>query len=245
MLILFLRVSESIDDKYVQAARSKGIEATSIVLFTVEFVNRSLLVEALTSSFDSIICTSSNSIKALSQLEPESSIFDIPLFVVGPSTGAEARSVGFIHVLEADSANAVNLCEIVKSYYQDQQASILFLCGDKRLDTISDTLTSRFDLKEVNVYRTNPDHSQVSHLKTTIEAHAHDSTWLVFFSPSLVDLVNASEIFEKYPFVKCAAIGKTTAKRLEELGRSVDAIASSPTPVGLLEEIIRRCDRRC
>ena len=239
MIIVFLRVSGSSDDKYVHAAQSMGFEAISIPMFTVELVNQPDLTEALQSSFDALICTSPNSIKALSHMKLDASLLNKPLFVVGPSTGESAKSLGFTQILGSECGHATKLCELIKEFYGRQQASLLFLAGDKRLDTIVDTLSPNFSLREVNVYQTISDHEKVSKLKDLLNSRSGDVVWLVFFSPSLVDLVQQSSIFERYPTVKCAAIGNTTARRLEEIGRAVDAVASTPTPVGLLQEIAK------
>ena len=107
---------------------------------------------------------------------------------------------------------------------------LLFLCGDKRRDVLPDGLFEagvRYSELEIYTSSTRGD-----------LAIPEETAWLVFFSPSGLQAVEASGIDPAA--YRLAAIGETTARALEEAGYPVSAIADEPSPDALANAIANR-----
>lgn len=107
--------------------------------------------------------------------------------------------------------------EILETMTSEIPQEIIFFCGNKRLDTLPDTLTDRgFDVKELIVYQTE--------LSSTKLENSFDA--IIFFSPSGIEsfLQQNTIPMEAILF----AIGNTTAKHLED--HCANTIIVSPAP---------------
>jgi uroporphyrinogen-III synthase len=116
--------------------------------------------------------------------------------------------------------------------------AVLFLCGNKRLDTLPDALKAGgLDFEEVAVYDSVPCES------STIESAwvaAAAGAAVVFFSPSGLEtvLTAPSAVAALTSGANAAvAIGETTAAALARAGLRVAATAPSPDPGGVLAAI--------
>ena len=124
----------------------------------------------------------------------------------------------------------------------------LFVCGDRRLDTIPDALQgAAFPCLQVPVYRTLPAPAQsirdawqaatLAHL----EGRPGPPGAIVLFSPSGVEAVVGAGVLERGgggdPGHTLIAIGPTTALAMKEAGFPPSAIAPMPTPQGILEAL--------
>jgi uroporphyrinogen-III synthase len=141
-----------------------------------------------------------------------------------------------------------NADELVNKLLQQQAASsdggaerlrVHFLCGEKRMPTIERALAAdtRFQLHVTPLYETVP----VASVPLS-ESVLHSSKWLVFFSPSGVDIVANSSAdsietirrrcADEQLFIAC--IGETTAAAVRAtLAVAVSAVAAKPTPEAL------------
>ncbi|KAJ3090065.1 hypothetical protein HK102_004775 [Quaeritorhiza haematococci] len=258
--ILFLREAQE-NDKYESIFREHGYECSFVPVLESVSCNVDLLCRILSTDHDhyrGLIATSRRAILTLSEalheadhgMSPEHrSQFDAlwtkkPLYVVGEATAKAATELGFMPV-GADSGIADVLGQKIISDYmglppEEGRRKLLFVAGDKRRDVLPNILTaSGVPFTEVNGYETRPSSSFEHDLK-----HAFDSTeeshpdWMVFFSPSGVDVV--FDVFQSRSWwgkVRCASIGPTTSDHLNRLQINVDAQATKPNPVELLAAV--------
>lgn len=119
-----------------------------------------------------------------------------------------------------------------------RRLAVHFLCGERRMPTIEAALATRADI-ELHVtplYDTRPLES-VAPLAELLPQEAR--SWVVFFSPSGVDLVlrdNPANVAALGQRARIACIGQTTAAAVRSVaGLSVDAVAAKPTPEALAE----------
>lgn len=128
----------------------------------------------------------------------------------------------------------------------DRTSTVHFLCGEKRMPTIESMLSrdTRVALQVTPLYTTHPVQSLPSLDELIDDELRRDSNaWIVFFSPSGVEIVatrhpdNRTVAVER---TRIACIGKTTANAVVEwFGREPDAVAAEPTPEALAEAISR------
>lgn len=162
-------------------------------------------IEEKIEQFGSFILTSPRAVKAIEKTGKQ---FDgETAYVVGPKTAAAARSIG-LDPIGQDSGNSKELAKIV-------EGSPLFLCSNRRQDTIP----NRTSCKEQFAYETV--------VKESVEI-PDSANWIVFFSPSSTEAVDANGDF------KTAAIGPTTASHIE----NPDAVAKRPDPESLRKAIL-------
>lgn len=230
--VLLLRAPDD-PDPYVRAFQSAGLQAECHPVLEFRFPHGDALRERLRQreQYGGIIATSSRAGRALQQvLEENEALHDAwsgaPVYVVGPKTAAQFRALGF-EVLGEDSGNAGALASWIAE--ADPEQPLLFLSGNRRRDTLPAGLRDAgITFEEQVVYETHT-RSDLS-LPTSAK-----SAWLVFFSPSGLEAIRKSEI--PLTSYRCAAIGPTTAAALEEEGLSVQAVAESPSPEGIVDAI--------
>lgn len=222
--VLLLR-SPREPDPYVAALDAAGFTAQCVPVLRFEFVGRDTLAEHIQrpEEYAGLTLTSPRTVAALKD-------FDLaawrnhPAFVVGPRTAAEARRLG-LRTMGEESGSADDLADMIAA--RSFERPLLFLCGDRRRDTIPDRLRAAgvaFD--ELVVYRTTGDAEALA------EAVEPPPDWIVFFSPSGVETADVlagpswNRIFH-------AAIGPTTAEALRTAGLAPAAVAEAPTPEAL------------
>lgn len=117
--------------------------------------------------------------------------------------------------------------EILETMTSEIPQEIIFFCGNKRLDTLPDTLTDRgFDVKELIVYQTE--------LSSTKLENSFDA--IIFFSPSGIEsfLQQNTIPMEAILF----AIGNTTAKHLGNICANQIIVSPSPDKNILVKTVI-------
>ena len=218
-------------DPYVRAATEHGYTAICKPVLRFEFLSPPPLHTLLARPDDyaGLLITSPRAVKALhrcldsaSHLSPTTWLAK-PTYVVGPRTATVMHDMGGTPV-GAGTGNAEALSEKIKT---DAPGKLLFLSGNRRRDTLPRALVqNQQPYDEVVVYRT--------HTRTHIDL-PDPPACLAFFSPSGLEAVHASGYdLSRY---QCAAIGPTTAQALHDQGLSVDAIADTPTPQGMLQAV--------
>jgi len=156
-----------------------------------------------------------------------------PVYVVGPKTARRFEALGF-EVRGAETGDAEQLAAHIAD--DAPPGRLLFLAGSRRRDTLPDGLqAAEIPFDELVVYET--------HLRTGVELPPPaDGRWLVFFSPSGLEAVQAADAGPLSDY-RCAAIGPTTAETLRTAGVEVAAVADTPSPEGLVQSLQRAAAR--
>lgn len=227
-VVLFRSGDEA--DPYEEALRDAGYVCQSVPVLRFEFVNERELRNALEHprSYDGLILTSPRAVEALTMAMPwlptENVVWHAKaIFAVGPRTASELRAIGFDPTGEG-SGSAEMLAEYV--LHRDFERPLLFLCGDRRRDTLPSRLREcGITLEELCIYE--------SHERTDLALASRPSPdWAVFFSPSGVEAVQRDQGWD-LTRLRIAAIGETTSEALRSKGISVHAVAEEPTPDAL------------
>ncbi|KAJ3196335.1 hypothetical protein HK101_009251 [Irineochytrium annulatum] len=159
-----------------------------------------------------------------------------PLYVVGKGTSRLLEARGLTTV-GSDTGSADALADVIIEHRGSANGSLLFLRGDKTLDTLSQKL-KEYDIgiEELVVYETAESPTFRHELEcTVVNGNAPPPDWIVFFSPSGFDIVvPLVKDMGWWVDVKVASIGKTTARHITNHGGRVHAQAESPNPEKLL-----------
>lgn len=227
--VLLLRSARE-PDPYVAALEEAGFTARCVPVLTFERANRGALIERLQrpAAYAGLVLTSPRAAQALDGLDLEA-WQSVPTFVVGPATAEAAAQLGLSPVGD-EAGHADALADRIVQRSLDRP--LLFLCGDRRLDTLPDRLQAAgVALEEVVVYRT------VGDAGAFVHAMEERPDWLVFFSPSGVEAADvlAGPSWNRIPK---AAIGPTTAEALREAGYAPAAVAAAPTPAALAAALL-------
>ncbi|KAI9354346.1 tetrapyrrole biosynthesis, uroporphyrinogen III synthase [Zopfochytrium polystomum] len=182
----------------------------------------------------------------------------IPIFTVGKATATPLNRLGF-KTLGSESGKAEALADVIANHAKENPTaddggsssnarSVLFLCGDRRLDILPKKLREAgVGVDEFVVYETLDNERFGEDLSVALRAEGAGEdvgeerpAFVVFFSPSGVD-VAVPQLQQKSWWGDCkvVAIGPTTAKRLAERGCKVFATASRPDPESLLEIVVK------
>ncbi|TPX66168.1 uroporphyrinogen-III synthase [Spizellomyces sp. 'palustris'] len=165
-----------------------------------------------------------------------------PFYVVGKATGSAARDAGFRPVGEY-----AGTADVLSDFIINEgrpSAPLLLLAGDKARDVLPQRLAAaNVPFEKVMVYLTGPLPDFEAVLAAQIEGCLGETDvidWVVFFSPSGVDvaLTSLSEM-TWWDTVRCASIGPTTSRRLQEKQVKVSAEASTPCPEALLAAVLQ------
>ncbi len=229
--VVLLR-SGSEPDPYVRAFAAAGMEATCVPVLAFAFPHQEALRARLRrpEDYEGLICTSPRAVRALEEALAEGGV-DAgawrakTAYAVGPKTAAALRALGFAPEGE-ESGSAEALAAVIANKKQ------LFLCGNRRRDTLPDALgEAGIPFDELVVYET----------RTRMDValpEGREGDWLVFFSPSGVEAIESAPGADPSRYRK-AAIGATTAAALEEHGWTAEAVADAPTPSALVRAIRR------
>ena len=224
------------NDPFEAAFQEAGFQVSSVPVLSYVMVNQEQLRTALEHPdvYSGLVLTSPRAVQALDEalcwLPSETALWHTkPVFVVGPRTAADVRAIGF-DPAGADSGSAHQLADYLVA--ASFSAPLLYLCGNRRRDTLSSRLqTASIPFEELCVYET--------HLRT--DAKLDDiapGDWVVFFSPSGIEAVvnmKGSGVLDG----RKAAIGPTTADALRQAGWRVDAEAAEPEPETLALAILK------
>ncbi|KAI9103280.1 tetrapyrrole biosynthesis, uroporphyrinogen III synthase [Phlyctochytrium arcticum] len=161
-----------------------------------------------------------------------------PFFVVGHGTGERMTKIGFDTKGE-NSGTAINLSAFIADSMHDSgdRRPLLFLAGDKARDVLPTQLhNADIALQKLIVYATEPSPTFAHDLARATASE--DPRWIVFFSPSGVDVALTELKQQKWwDSVSVASIGPTTTDHLLQLDVAVDAQAADPDAISLREAI--------
>lgn len=230
-VVLLRSADEDTPDRYVRSLGKAGREAVCEPVLSFRYPRQDVLHFRLSQREDygGLIVTSPRALKAVAAVfdsdeEVQQKWTMARTYVVGPTTANRARDLG----LHPNGEEAGEARELVSKIEIDRPAKpLLFLSGNKRRDDIPDGLfEAGVKYNELEVYVT----------ETRSDLSLPDGAeWLVFFSPSGLEAVEASGI-DPHAY-RLAAIGSTTAEALEDAGYPVSAIAADPTPEALAAAI--------
>lgn len=242
--VILLRSADE-PDRYLSAFRRAGLQAMCEPVLTFEFPNQKQLAEHLEDAdrYAALVATSPRVGIALDRLfagrdDLASRWRGKDAFAVGPNTAERLREVRMDPRGE-EAGDAADLAEQIT--VASPTRPLLFLCGNRRRDTLPNRLQEvglAFD--ELVVYETRLRRD----LTLPPPRPSSGTSWLVFFSPSGVEAVEQAPSVDpvQLPEYRIAAIGPTTAGALEEAGWAVDAVASEPSPHGLVQAIRTAAD---
>jgi uroporphyrinogen-III synthase len=170
----------------------------------------------------------------------------LPVLCVGAHTagGLDPSSpVGGDLTSYAGSAAAL-LPLVLQAALPHPQQPVLFVCGERRLDTIPAGLQAAgLPVLEFPVYRTEPlPPAQLQQgwaaALATLAPHAQQQLAVVLFSPSGVEAAVQAGLLP-HPSARLVAIGPTTAQALAAAALPCAAVADTPTPQGVLAAVQR------
>ncbi len=229
--VVLLRSADESNDRYVHAFEEDGFQALCLPVLVFRFHNQHALRGRLARPdwYAGVIVTSPRAVRAVEQTgltgENREAWIVKSAYAVGPKTASELRTLGFVPDGE-QSGDAKSLASVITH----QKRPYLFLCGNRRRDVLPDALRDAgTPFEELTVYETA--------FRTTVDLpHAQAGDWLVFFSPSGVEVITqyAADVVSGY---RLAAIGTTTARALRERGWEPEAVAERPSPGGLTAAI--------
>lgn len=171
----------------------------------IEDKELSEMINALAQQKVNVIFTSKNAVKAVAEIllfQPKWNIYCIE------GNTRETIDKYFTKVKILDSA--INAKALAEKIIQKQPAHIVFFCGNKRMNTIPDTLLkAAFHLQEVIVYNT----------VITSKKLSKEYDGIIFFSPSAVE-----SFFKKntvLPCTKLFSIGPNTTNALRHFSSNI------------------------
>lgn len=214
---------KAVDNKYQSALEQspdsgstrRSLEAHFADVLTFEYLHSAELLDVLThlERYSGILVTSPRSAIAVdavvNALDAElkqqvlAKLRATPVFSVGAATSRELLPLGV--VCRGDDAGSA---EVLSEYLHQggvlpadcKEKPMMFLCGDKRRDTLPDSFRSRrLPLEELVVYQT----CAVESFEFPAECKVPD--WIVFFSPSGLKVVK--DLSLPWESIRKAAIG--------------------------------------
>lgn len=230
--VILLRSADE-PDRYVQAFAAAGMQAECEPVLTFGFPNQDRLADRLTQhdEYGALLATSPRVATALGRLfEERADLREAwhgrTAYAVGPKTARRLREIGLTPEGE-EAGDAENLAAHIIG--NKPVAPLLFLCGNRRRETIPNRLEAAgIPFDELVVYETNTRRDL-----TLPSPQSSRSTWLVFFSPSGLEAVEQAGTMDLANY-RVAAIGPTTGGALEDAGYDVEAVAKEPSPEALV-----------
>lgn len=237
--VILLRSEDEGTDPYVSAFQEAGLQAVCEPVLAFAFPNQSVLRDHLErrDHYAAIIATSPRVASALERLFADHEDLaqrwkGAPAYAVGPKTARRLRDIG----LRPRGEDAGDADALANRIVEDAPESpLLFLCGNRRRDTLPNRLgAADVPFEELVVYETRLRQG----LTLPPPRRLSGSIWLAFFSPSGLEAVQQSESVDLSEY-RLAAIGSTTGGALGDAGYSVEAVADEPAPDGLVSAILR------
>lgn len=229
--VVLLRSRDQGSDPYVSAFEDVGLQTVCEPVLAFSFPNQSELRTQLEARnrYEALVATSPRVATALERLFSDDEHlaqkwWGATAYAVGPKTAERLQRID-LEPKGTESGGAEALADRIIG--DPPSASLLFLCGNRRRDTLPERLrAASVSFEEVVVYETR--------LRQDLALPSSDgSVWLAFFSPSGLEAVEQMDSVDLSEY-RLAAIGPTTAGALEDAGSSVEAVAEEPSPDGLV-----------
>lgn len=177
-----------------------------------------------------LIATSRNGLKGLARSPALAVARSLPLFAVGPGTGALARELGFSEVIEGPGWGR-DLAEIIKSKAAREDGALLHLSGDKLAFDIAEALTQDgFSVRREIVYHSVPARSLDPEVAQAIKAGSLDA--VILMSPRtanvFADLSRAAGLEKEAGQLEFYCLSRAVAGALTPLAAQKVKIARLP-----------------
>lgn len=236
------------DQTYVDTFKTR-YETLFFDLIKITPYNQLLLTSVLTSdkikTYDTIVITSKNTVSILNDVLKKNQIDEIPHISTYIISDKNMKNLGFkCKNVVAANGYAKDLCiRMEDDIHNGKIKNVLFLCGNKRLNTIPNFLNKhgvRFD--ELKIYKTNSITSQQTKKDVLDVIEKYKKVYLVFFSPSGV--ASFKNMFDPetdlyiwhQSKVKFVSIGTTTAQPLQDVKKEI-IVSRLPEPKYIFESI--------
>ncbi|AMD84778.1 uroporphyrinogen-III synthase [Capnocytophaga haemolytica] len=164
-----------------------------------DFIVVQLLPIEVVTTADLLLITSGNAVRSMLQMKEIEALRRMPVLAVGAKTAARLSKKGFQVLLWAESAKALITVMLSEGNLFQKGGSVLFLKGDKALDTLPNFLKERgFSVDERIVYRT----------VLTSKKIVDDVDVVLFCSPTAVESFSEKNALGR---AWAVCIGETTA----------------------------------
>ncbi len=187
------------------------------------------------------IATSRNALRALSGQPVLSTLQNRPLFAVGPATGALARDLGFISVIEGP-AGGKELARIIAANTTPSRGPLLYLAGDQVAFDMSEALQANgYACRKVTAYEMVEASSLPAPVLSDLASSKIDA--VILMSPRtaqvFVRLAEAAGLTPVARNLKFLCLSNTVAKPMQRLAPPAIAVAKMPNS----EEILALIDQ--
>jgi uroporphyrinogen-III synthase len=183
-----------------------------------------------------LIATSRNGLQGLARSPAFANAVSLPLFAVGPGTGALARDLGFKSVIEGPGRGE-ELVPLIASSLQPEGGPVLHISGDKVAFDVVGALTGLgFEVRREIVYRSLAATSLDAKVAAAIKAGTVDA--VILMSPRtanvFMDLVATAGISAEARQLRFYCLSTAVADTLAPLGASKVKVARQPNAQEML-----------
>ena len=221
------------DDSFSRQLRESGFDVLNLALIATEpLEDTAKLVESIKriGQFDGVFITSPIAAEIfVKQLDDKATKYSGKIYVLGERS-RDVLADSDLDLAYCETANTA--ADLIASFGEAEFAGkhLLFVRGDRTVGTIQQALKGKARVNELIVYRTienKPDKDMVKEIKARFEKNEIER--VCFFSPSAVR--SFVEIFGEVDltYLKCAAIGETTARSARESGLNIDFVPQRST----------------
>ncbi len=224
-------------DKLKYLLNAKGAEIVNFPLIEIKPAqdNRATIHHTLNNlaDFTWLIFTSTNGVKYffhwLDELNLAPDLSSYRIAVIGTATADEIKKKGLNPEIVGNSKNSTDFANQLLAVFNDTHQNVLIPTGNLAPDDLYNILSTKHTGTKLVVYDTFENQSANTELKNRIVS---DNYGLVLFmSPSAVNsfltAVNAEA--QTLQNVRCAAIGVTTRKALNDVGLESVCMPEVPT----------------
>lgn len=217
------------------ALAERGIEAIVEPLLDIHY--RDVSAPDL-AGVQAILCTSANGVRALARLSSE---WKRPLFAVGDTTAARARSEGFARV-ETAGGNVADLVRLVREKLRPDDGSLLHVAGSEIAGDLAGALRADgFAVERAVLYEARPAKALSGETVRALAAGLVD--FALFFSPRtaaiFVALAGRAGLAGTLSALTAISISGAADQAFVGLALRERHIADSPDQPGLLAALDR------
>ncbi|TGN78973.1 uroporphyrinogen-III synthase [Bradyrhizobium yuanmingense] len=196
-------------------------------------------------SYDAVLVTSANAIRAIAPQLPDLGLLELPLFAVGEHTAAEAREAGFAEVIVA-GGDAASLRDKVMQSARDKvlkkNSTLLYLAGvDLSRDLGGELGAEGFHVVTQTTYRMAP----VKHLPREVceGFAAHGIEAVLHYSRrsarAFLDAARDEGVEISALAIPHCCLSETVAGVLRDAGASQVLVAATPDETALFDTLER------
>lgn len=210
-----------------------GVQITIDSLLTIDWQPPQVLELA---HVQALIVTSRNALRSLAQSPVLKTALQKPIYTVGPTTGADAKKLGFTDV-RIGPASARDLAPVIAVTARPAHGHLLHLSGDKLAFDLATALApSGFVVDRLGVYRSTPSLALQPH---TIAAITNGKINAVaVLSPltarTLVTLANQANLTQYCQKLTYFCLSDNVADQLSPLGQPQRHVAVQPNSEEML-----------